>query len=63
MKVAEALAHFDGNQSALARKARISQAAVANWLRRKKKLVPELTARRLHDLTRGKLKFNEDDYR
>jgi hypothetical protein len=62
MKVSDALAYFGGNRSALARKAGISQPAVSNWLVRKKTVVPELTARRLHQLTRGRLALDEADY-
>ncbi len=61
MLVSQAIKHY-GSQSALARALRISQPAVAMWIQRGLKRVPELQARRLHQLTRGKLKFDAEDY-
>ncbi|HTD90922.1 MAG TPA: Cro/CI family transcriptional regulator [Burkholderiales bacterium] len=52
-----AVTHF-GSQAKLARALRISTAAVALW----KDSIPELSARRLHDLTNGALEFDPSIY-
>jgi hypothetical protein len=58
MRKTDVLAHFDGNQSAVARALEITRASVNAW----PDLVPELSARRLHEYTRGKLRFNSSLY-
>jgi hypothetical protein len=46
----------------LAAALKIHSSAVSNWRVRYNGKVPELQARRLHELTRGKLKFDRKSY-
>ena len=46
------------NKSALARVLKVSRVTVSKWGEK----VPELYAKRLHDLTDGKLEFRREDY-
>jgi len=62
MKIEDAVKAF-GSQRKLAEKLGIRQSAVANWIYRGRTILPELQARRLHELTRGKMRFNPEDYR
>lgn len=40
----------------------LQRQAVWKWTKRTDGMVPPLSAARLHDLTRGKLRFDPDDY-
>jgi hypothetical protein len=57
MRKDTAVAHF-GNQASIARALHISTAAVAVW----GEIIPELSARKLHDLTDGELPFDPSIY-
>ncbi len=57
MLTSDVIAHF-GSKVATARALGIQKAAVSKW----KKLVPPLRAAQVHDLTRGKLRFDPADY-
>jgi hypothetical protein len=59
MKTADVFEYF-GSKSAVARELNIGKAAVSKW--DKDGLVPPLRAAQLHRKTRGKLKFNPDEY-
>lgn len=61
MLIRKAIEHY-GSQTKLAAALELTQPAVAAWLKRGKKAVPKRHARRLHQLTRGKLLFRETDY-
>jgi len=61
MKVTEAIGYFD-SASDLAKKLGVRPSAVSNW-RKRGDLVPELAARQLHELTRGRLRFDPEVYR
>lgn len=62
MKVDEAISHY-GTAVELAKQLNLrSPGAITNWRTRNRGVVPELYARRLHDMTRGKLKFDRDQY-
>jgi hypothetical protein len=58
MRKAVVLAHYGNNQSAVARALKITRASVNAW----PDLIPELSARRLQEITRGKLRFNSSLY-
>ncbi len=58
MLKSQALKHFKGNVSALARAAGATRTLIYSWRRK----VPELYARRLHDNTAGALVFNPAEY-
>lgn len=62
MKVDEAVAYYV-TLTALANVLDLQPSAVSNWRARHAGVVPELYARRLHELTRGRLKFETDAYR
>lgn len=53
MKKQDVIRHF-GTATKTARALRISQAAVSKW----PKLIPELKARQLDEITNGKLRFD-----
>jgi len=57
MLKADVLAHFK-SQAEVAKALAISAQAVSNWGTR----VPPLRAAQLHRLTRGKLRFDPDEY-
>jgi len=59
VRTCDALQHFSNDPYALAAALGISRQAVEQWGER----VPELSARQLHDLTGGKLKFEPALYR
>ena len=40
----------------------VTPAAVSAWRKRNRGEIPELYARRLHEMTRGKLKFDRNAY-
>lgn len=62
MRVDDAIAHY-GTASELARQLNLrSPGAITNWRARYRGKVPELYARRLHEMTRGKLRFDRDEY-
>jgi hypothetical protein len=61
MRVDEAIAHF-GTATNVARELNLTPGAVTNWRSRNRGKVPELWARRLHEITRGKLKFDRSEY-
>ena len=52
-------ANFFGSEYKLARALKIHQANITRWQTK----VPEIWARRLHDMTEGKLRFIPDEYR
>ena len=62
MQTEEAALYFSdkpkSNKSALARVLKLSRVTVSKW----REKVPELYAKRLHDLTDGDLKFKRSDY-
>ena len=60
MRVSEAIKFFDTGSN-LAKKLGVRPSAVSNW-RKRGDLVPELAARQLHELTRGRLKFDPEAY-
>jgi hypothetical protein len=57
MKTSEAAAYF-GSEYKLAKALKIQQSNVTRWRLK----VPEIWARRLHDMTGGKLAFLPEDY-
>ena len=57
MKTSDAAAHF-GSEYKVAQHLRISQSNLTRW----KNKVPEVWARRLHDMTNGKLRFDPSEY-
>jgi len=60
--VDDAIAHF-GTATQLAKELDLDgPAAISNWKARYKGRIPELYARRLHEKTRGKLKFDRSAY-
>lgn len=62
MRVDDAIEHY-GTAVELARQLNLrSPGAITNWRSRYAGKVPELYARRLHEMTRGKLKFDRDQY-
>jgi hypothetical protein len=61
MKIDDAVAHYK-TAVRLAAELGIHSSAVSNWRVRYDGKVPELQARRLHELTRGKLRFDRREY-
>jgi hypothetical protein len=62
MRVDDAIKYF-GSGSELARQLKLKSAASpTNWRRRYRGIVPEQYARRLRDMTGGKLKFDPKTY-
>lgn len=61
MYVDEALSIYH-TQKALAADLDVTAAAISAWRKRYGGKIPELYARRLHEKTRGKLKFDRDAY-
>jgi hypothetical protein len=62
MKVDDAISHY-GSAAELAKALKLAgPAAVSNWKSRYRGKIPELYARRLHEMTRGKLKFDRQSY-
>lgn len=61
MRVDDAIKHFKG-VTPLAKRLGVLPSAVTNWRRRYNGRMPELYARRVHELTRGKLKFDRSAY-
>jgi hypothetical protein len=65
MRIKKAVKHY-GSAAALARELGLTHSVVYNWLDRSEDpdaaVVPELWARRLHDKTGGKLKFDPRAY-
>lgn len=61
MRIDTAIKHFESD-AALARELGLTHSVVYNWRKRRKKLLPELYARQLHDKTNGKLKFDPKAY-
>jgi hypothetical protein len=61
MKIDDAVAYYK-TAVGLAAALGIRSSAVSNWRVRYAGQVPELQARRLHDLTRGKLRFDRKAY-
>lgn len=57
MKVSDAAAEF-GSKSKLAKRLGVHPALITRW----KHKVPEVWARRLHDITAGKLVFDLENY-
>jgi hypothetical protein len=61
MRVDEVIAHY-GTATKAAHELNVTPGAITNWRSRNRGKVPELWARRLHELTRGKLKFDRTEY-
>lgn len=61
MRVDEVIAHY-GTATKAAHELELTPAAITNWRSRYSGKVPELYARRLHEMTRGKLKFDRSEY-
>jgi hypothetical protein len=62
MTVDDAIAHFK-TATQLAKELGLkSPGAITNWRSRYRGQIPELYARRLHEMTRGKLKFDRSSY-
>lgn len=62
MRVDDAIEHY-GTATELARQLNLrSPGAITNWRSRYDGKVPELYARRLHEMTRGKLRFDRSEY-
>jgi predicted transcriptional regulator len=61
MQIDDAVAHYR-TATELARTLGVTQAAVSQWRSRHGGRIPELYARRLHELTRGKLRFDREAY-
>jgi hypothetical protein len=62
MKIDDAVAHYK-TALRLAAELGIHSSAISNWRNRYPDgLVPELQARRLHEKTRGKLRFDREAY-
>jgi hypothetical protein len=61
MRVDEVIAHY-GTATRAAQELDLTPGAITNWRSRNHGKVPELYARRLHEMTRGKLKFDRDQY-
>lgn len=61
MKV-QAVIDYYGSMGAAATALGLQRQAVWKWTKRTDGMVPPLSAARLHDLTRGKLLFDPDDY-
>lgn len=57
MKTSDAAAHF-GSEYKVAQALGINQSNLTRW----KHKVPEVWARRLHDMTGGKLRFDPTEY-
>jgi transcriptional regulator with XRE-family HTH domain len=63
MLISEVTAKLNCNRTELARKLGLrSPGAISNWERRYGGRIPELHARRLQEMTRGKLKFDPKAY-
>lgn len=61
MRVDEVIRHF-GTATKAAHELELTPGAITNWRARHNGKVPELYARRLHEMTRGKLKFDRSEY-
>jgi hypothetical protein len=62
MRVDDAIAHYK-TATQLAKELGLkSPGAITNWRARYSGKIPELYARRLHEMTRGKLKFDKSVY-
>jgi predicted transcriptional regulator len=61
MQIDDAVSHY-GTATQLAKHLGVTQAAVSMWRLRYAGRLPELYARRLHELTRGKLRFDRKAY-
>lgn len=61
MQIKDAVAHY-GSMKVLAGKLNVYPSAVYNWKSRHNGRVPEIHARRLHELTRGRLRFDPSEY-
>jgi hypothetical protein len=65
MRISKAVKHF-GSAAALARELGLTHSVVYNWRDRAndpdEAVIPELWARRLHDKTGGKLRFDPRNY-
>ena len=62
MDVKDAVEHYGTLQKVADALGLKRASAVANWNARYCGIVPELYARKLHDITRGRLKFEPDRY-
>ena len=47
IRIADAVAHYDGNQAALARELEVTRGAVSKWVQEGREHLPELQAHRL----------------
>jgi hypothetical protein len=62
MNIDDAISHY-GSAKELARALDLAgPAAISNWKVRYAGQIPELYARRLHEMTRGRLKFDRSEY-
>jgi hypothetical protein len=61
MRVDEVIAHY-GTATRAAHELELTPGAITNWRSRYAGKVPELYARRLHEMTRGKLRFDRSEY-
>ena len=62
MRVQDAADYYD-SRTALALALEVRPSAVSNWDTRYNGVIPELYARRLHEMTRGRLRFDSETYR
>lgn len=61
MRVEQVISYF-GSASEAARALGVSPAAIYQWKTRDGGTIPELRARKIHDVTRGRLRFVPSDY-
>lgn len=61
MRVDEVIEHY-GTATKAAAELGVTPGAITNWRSRNKGKVPELWARRLQEITRGKLRFDRSEY-
>jgi hypothetical protein len=61
MRVDDVIAYF-GTATRAAQKLNLTPGAITNWRARNGGTVPELWARKLHSVTRARLRFNPSDY-
>lgn len=63
MKAQDVIDYYEGSIRKVAEALGLQKQAVWKWTKKHNGMVPPLSAARLHDLTRGKLRFDPDDYR
>lgn len=62
MRVDDAVEYFGSTIELAAKLGLKSASTISNWRARNEGQVPELYARQIHDLTRGKVKFDRREY-